>query len=176
MVNRPAHDQLLGPKSFPSISLTRNSACVTQCISRFQVSDSFPHCNLRRFQTPIPKPGRRLGAISPACRDSQSVTVYSKQPGETVMEVDEIETDARIPVLEIATCRPPNLSDRKADLRIMARRGPIRLRSSSHRCGYIPCGLASSACRCAGGMRPVWAEGSRCPRPLEPGRTGLGQW
>jgi hypothetical protein len=74
-------------------------------------------------------------ARSPCLSRRQSVTAFSKQPGETVLEVDEIEADARRPVLEIATCRPPNLSDRNADLRIMARHGPSRLRSSSHRCG-----------------------------------------
>ena len=60
--------------------------------------------------------------------------------------------------------------------RIKARRGPSRPRLSFRRCGWIPCGRPSSRRRCAEGMRPVWAEGSRCPCPVEPGRRGPGPW
>jgi hypothetical protein len=61
--------------------------------------DSFPKwndLNRRRFQSSRFKTRAQLVGDFRNLSQRQSITVYSKQPGEVVIEVDEIETDVGI--------------------------------------------------------------------------------
>ena len=79
----------------------------TEHLLRFHLSGSHPavrvhrflernHFNLRRFQSSRFKTRAELVGDFRYLPRRQSVTVYSKQPGEVVIEVDDVETDARI--------------------------------------------------------------------------------
>jgi hypothetical protein len=79
----------------------------TEHLLRFRLSSSHAAVCVHRFlkgtisivggfKTPVSKPGAELVGDLPYLLRRQSIAVDSKQPGEVVIKVDEIETDARI--------------------------------------------------------------------------------
>jgi hypothetical protein len=117
---------LEGPRPFFSKSLasaelySKLSTCfvfASPLATRLYASTAFSNGTISiggGFKTPASKPLAISAAIFPYLSRRQSITIHPKQTREIVIEIDEIETDARLSLLAIATCRPLKPSDRNA--------------------------------------------------------------